>query len=456
MQMKTIRHLIYGIGIFLASSFAACSDSEEDIPVPHEDETCTLTIQLGAEGTAETRVGGDDNAIAGEFINTLWVFVVNKADNNIDAKFKLADGTKTSIDNATGGGNVLQWMRTEEGVPTGEKIIYAFANMDNVSTTETTPRKMSEILDGYYNDGGTINVDNLIISDPATNIDITNGKYIPMSLKENVTITGNQTIYVELIRLVGRVDVIINNSKDENISVQSLSMGELTNQVGLIKGVVEIPEASETKTQPLSESIAPNGTSKKISFYVNETGAEEYTVSLTATTGSSSSAETYSGTLQLSNTETNGIPRNHILPLNLNIGDSDFIIEVYVAPIGGYPRNIPTTSDPTDPNATSTVDVPEGCSLRVKDASTNRYYNLSVSSSTPAGIVEIGDDPQWAHITALQAEGNISIIADGTIIPLNIVPLADYALSGSLGWEMIPQGVLRMVSRPAASPAGHK
>ena len=206
-------------------------------------------------------------------------------------------------------------------------------------------------------------------------------------------------------------DCAINNSKDENISVQSLSMGELTNQVGLIKGVVEIPEASETKTQPLSESIAPNGTSKKISFYVNETGAEEYTVSLTATTGSSSSAETYSGTLQLSNTETNGIPRNHILPLNLNIGDSDFIIEVYVAPIGGYPRNIPTTSDPTDPNATSTVDVPEGCSLRVKDASTNRYYNLSVSSSTPAGIVEIGDDPQWAHITALQAEGNISIIA---------------------------------------------
>lgn len=444
MQMKTIRHFIYGLGLFLASGFAACSDSEEDIPAPNDDETCTLTIQLGAEGAMETRVDGDDNATMGEFINTLWVFVVDAEDNNIDAKFKLKDGTTTSIGNATEDGNVLQWMHTAEGVPTGEKIIYAFANMDNVSTTETESRKISDILDGYYNDGGTIDVDNLVISDPAGNVDIDNGKYIPMSLKEQVTITGDQTIYVELIRLVGRVDVTISNSKDENISVQSFSMEKFTNQVGLIKGETSIPEASETKKQSLLETIAPNGTSQKFSFYVNETGANEYKVSLRATTGSSSPAETYSGTLQLSNTEKNGIPRNHILPLNLNIGDSDFIIEVYVAPIGGYPRSIPTTSDPTDPDATSTVDVPEGCSLRVKDANTNNYYNLSVSSSVPDGVIEIGDDPQWAHITALQSTGNISIIADGTIIPLNIVPLADYALTGSLGWEPIPQGVLMM------------
>lgn len=445
MQMKTIRHFIYGLGLFLASGFAACSDSEEDIPAPNDDETCTLTIQLGAEGAMETRVDGDDNATMGEFINTLWVFVVDAEDNNIDAKFKLKDGTTTSIGNATEGGNFLQWMRTVEGVPTGEKIIYAFANMDNVSTTETSPQQMRTLLDGYYANGGIIDVDNLVISDPATNINITEDKYIPMSLKEQVTITGDQTIYVELIRLVGRVDVTISNSKDENISVQSFSMEKFTNQVGLIKGETSIPEASETKTQSLLETIAPNGTSQKFSFYVNETGANEYKVSLTATTGSSSSAEIYSGTLQLSNTEKNGIPRNHILPLNLNIGDSDFIIEVYVAPIGGYPRSIPTTSDPTDPDATSTVDVPEGCSLRVKDANTNNlYYNLSVSSSVPDGVIEIGDDPKWAHITALQSTGNISIIADGTIIPLNIVPLADYALTGSLGWEMIPQGVLMM------------
>lgn len=442
MQMKTIRHFIYGLGLFLASGFVACSDSEEDVPVPNEDETCTLTIQLGAEGTAETRVGGDDNAKPGEFINTLWVFIVDATNNNIDAKFKLSDGIPTSIENAEGDGNILQWMHTVEGVPTGEKIIYAFANMDAVSETGSNTN-MKTLLDGY-DVGETISVDNLVISDPAGNVDIDNGKYIPMSLKEQVTITGDQTIYVELIRLVGRVDVTISNSKDENISVQSFSMEKFTNQVGLIKGETSIPEASETKTQSLLETIAPNGTSQKFSFYVNETGANEYKVSLTATTGSSSSAEIYSGTLQLSNTEKNGIPRNHILPLNLNIGDSDFIIEVYVAPIGGYPRSIPTTSDPTNPDATSSVDVPEGCSLQVKDAQTNQHYNLSIPSSVPEGIIAIGTDPTWAHITALQATGDISIIADGTIIPLNIVPLTDYALAGSLGWEMIPQGVLMM------------
>ena len=443
MQMKTIKHFIYGFGLLLTSVLVSCSDSEENMPVPEGDNnTCSLTIQLGAEGATETRVGGDNAAKEGEFINTLWVFVVDAKSKSIEAKFKLSDGTRTSIENATGGGNVLQWMRTVEGVPTGEKIIYAFANMDAVSETGSNTN-MKTLLDGY-DVGETISVDNLVISDPAGNVDIDNGKYIPMSLKEQVTITGDQTIYVELIRLVGRVDVTISNSKDENISVQSFSMEKFTNQVGLIKGETSIPEASETKKQSLSETIAPNRTSQKFSFYVNETGANEYKVSLTATTGSSSSAEIYSGTLQLSNTEKNGIPRNHILPLNLNIGDSDFIIEVYVAPIGGYPRSIPTTSDPTDPDATSTVDVPEGCSLRVKDANTNNYYNLSVSSSVPDGVIEIGDDPQWAHISALQSTGNISIIADGTIIPLNIVPLTDYALTGSLGWEPIPQGVLMM------------
>lgn len=445
MQMKTIRHLIYGIGIFLASSFAACSDSEEDIPVPHEDETCTLTIQLGAEGTAETRVGGDDNAIAGEFINTLWVFVVNKADNNIDAKFKLADGTMTSIDNATGGGNVLQWMRTEEGVPTGEKIIYAFANMDNVSTTETSPQQMGTLLDGYYANGGTIDVDNLVISDPATNINITEGKYIPMSLKESVTITGDQTIYVELIRLVGRVDVTIGNGKDESISVKEMTMEKFCNQVSLIKDAsVSIPAASETRTIPLSGTITAGSLSSPFSFYVNETGSDDYIVTLTATTGSSTTEDTYRGMLTLQDADKTGIPRNHYLPLSLNIGESEFIIEIYAAPIGGYPRNVITYGDLTNPAATNSVNVPEGCSLRVKDASTSQYYNLSIPTNIPSGVIKIGTDPQWAHITALQASGSVAIIADGTLIPLNIIPLADYVLTSSLGWEPIPQGVLMM------------
>ena len=444
MQMKTIKHFIYGFGLLLTSVLVSCSDSEENMPVPEGDNnTCSLTIQLGAEGATETRVGGDNAAKEGEFINTLWVFVVDAESKSIEAKFKLSDGTRTSIENATGGGNVLQWMRTVEGVPTGEKIIYAFANMDAVSETGSNTN-MKTLLDGY-DVGETISVDNLVISDPATNINITEDKYIPMSLKESVTITGDQTIYVELIRLVGRVDVTIDNGKGESISVKEMTMEKFCNQVSLIKDAsVSIPAASETRTIPLSETIAPNRNSNTFSFYVNETGAEEYTVSLTASTGSSTSAETYSGTLQLTDEDKTGIPRNHFLPLNLNIGDSNFIIEVYAAPIGGYPRSIPTQSDPTNPDATSSVDVPEGCSLQVKDAQTDQYYNLSIPSSVPEGIIAIGTDPTWAHITALQATGDISIIADGTIIPLNIVPLADYALAGSLGWEMIPQGVLMM------------
>ena len=445
MQMKTIKHFIYGFGLLLTSVLVSCSDSEENMPVPEGDNnTCSLTIQLGAEGATETRVGGDNAAKEGEFINTLWVFVVDAESKSIEAKFKLSDGTRTSIENATGGGNVLQWMRTVEGVPTGEKIIYAFANMDAVSETGSNTN-MKTLLDGY-DVGETISVDNLVISDPATNINITEDKYIPMSLKESVTITGDQTIYVELIRLVGRVDVTIDNGKGESISVKEMTMEKFCNQVSLIKDAsVSIPAASETRTIPLSETITAGNPSSPFSFYVNETGSDDYTVTLTATTGSSTTEDTYRGMLTLQDADKTGIPRNHYLPLSLNIGESEFIIEIYAAPIGGYPRNVITYGDLTNPAATNSVDVPEGCSLRVKDAhQTNQYYNLSIPSSVPEGIIAIGTDPTWAHITALQATGDISIIADGTIIPLNIVPLANYALAGSLGWEMIPQGVLMM------------
>ena len=57
MTMKDIRHIIYLLAFFLA----ACSDAEEDIPVP-DVETCSLTIQLGAEGATETRATADPYA----------------------------------------------------------------------------------------------------------------------------------------------------------------------------------------------------------------------------------------------------------------------------------------------------------------------------------------------------------------------------------------------------------
>ena len=444
MQMKEIKYFIYGLGLLFASAFAACSDSEEDIPVPPvEKETCSLTIQLGAEGAAETRVGGDQNAKTGEFINTLWVFVTN-TEGVIEAKFNLNDGSSTYISEATDkntpNGNISQWMHTVENIPTGEKYIYAFANMDNVSET-TNSTNMKTLLDDF-DANENLSVDNLIISDPAGNVDITHGEYIPMSLKEKVTITGDQTIYVELVRLVSRVDVTIRKSKAEDVALQTLSMENFADQVSLIQGstvTIPTPYSTSVSVDLSGKSIITENPEATTYFYVNETNSDDYTVTLT--TGTEADAETYTGLLSLTDPNTTGIPRNHYLPLILNIGDSKFVVEIYVAPIGGYPRNVLADGDLLDPSTTSTVEVPEGCSFRVRDSEdATKYYPLSTNSTSS---VAIGTDNTWAHITALETTG-ASVIADGTTIPLTIIPLADYALTGSLGWEMIPQGVLMM------------
>ena len=448
MQMKKIKYFIYSLGLLLASAFTACSDSEEDIPVPVEGETCSLTIQLGAEGTTETRVGGDDNAKTGEFINTLWVFVTDQS-GKIEAKFNLDDGEVTPTD-ATNG-NITRWMHTVDDIPTGDKYIYAFANMDYVSTTNDA--NMKTLLEDFDVEE-TLSVDNLIISDPAATIDIDNGHYIPMSLKEKVTITGDQTIYVELVRLVARVDITIRKSKAEDVALQTLSIENFADQVSLIQGsTVSIPT-------PYSTSVSVNLSGKSITndnpeastyFYVNETNSNDYTVTLT--TGTEASLDTYTGLLTLTDPETEGIPRNHYLPLILNIGDSKFVVEIYVAPIGGYPRNVLASGDLFNPSTTSAVEVPEGCSFRVRDSEdATKYYSLTTNSTE---VVAIGTDDTWAHITALETTG-ASVIAEGTTIPLTIIPLADYAINRAAGWDEMRQGVLRMVSRPAGETAGHK
>lgn len=450
MKIKNIKQWI---GAFLlACGLAACSDSEGGIDVPAA-ETCSLTIRLGAEGTMETRVGDDNNAHQGEFINTLWVFVVNADTKAIDAKFTIADGETESVPEAAenSGGNVLRWWHTVEDIPTGNKIIYAFANMDNVK----------EITDALAkNEGDQMeNIDNLVISDPAGNVNIADKKYIPMSIKQPVEVTGNNTITVELVRLVARVDVTIKNTKeDETIMLNSLKIGKFTNNVHLFPDNAASEESSslsEEKEIGLSETIAAGGSSEVISFYVNETIHDNYNITLTTT--ENSVEETYTGALALQDEDVTGIPRNHFLPLNLTVGDNKLIIEMYLAPIGVYPFEAGVSGDLLNPAASSTVNIPEGCSFRVRDAADNTYYEIAIKVGTPSGVIAIDDDKTWAHVTALPGQ-QATITANGMNIPIKTVEIKDIGESyqtQAFSWRSTGWPAQLQLSRPECNE-GHK
>lgn len=397
-NMKTIYYYIcFVLGLV---GFVACSEDNGEFPDVPDGELCSLTIQLGAANNQETKVGGDDNALDGEFINTLWVFITD--DNGVvEKKLTLAEGSTSTVSPSTATrGNILEWWHTIEDLPVGEKLIYAFANMEAVSTVEEN-QNMSTLLSGIQ-EGANLStaVDGLVINNPASTVNIASGQYIPMSLKEEVTVTGDQTIRVELVRLVGRVNIQLKNAKASPVTVTSFTMGQFADRVALMPGGTdEIITYYTTYSTFGSPSTIEAGKSHTFQFYVNETKNDTpFSIKLTA------DYKNYSATTEA----TKAIPRNNILPLNLTISESDLnlVVMAYIAPIGGYPVQVYTSSGLTG-KAEYNVTLPEGCTFQVTGTladNTPGTCELSYVGTTDQKNIKIIDDAvdkSWAYVTAL-------------------------------------------------------
>lgn len=397
--MKTIYYYIcFVLGLV---GFVACSEDNGEFPDVPDGDLCSLTIQLGAANNQETKVGGDDNALDGEFINSLWVFITNDK-GVVEKRLTLDEGSSTVSPSTATGGNILEWWHTIEDLPVGDKFIYAFANMEAVSTVEEN-QNMSTLLSGIQEGANLSNiVDELVINDPASTVNIANEQYIPMSLKKQVTVTGDQTIRVELVRLVGRVNIQLTNSKASSVTVTSFTMGQFADRVALMPDGTATDVTYELVCPTSFESLTiKGGESKTFQFYVNETENENNTpFSIQLTAGD----KKYSATT----TTTTAIPRNNILPLNLTISESDLnlVVMAYIAPIGGYPVQVYTSSGLTG-KAEYSVTLPEGCSFQVTGTlanGTKGTCELSYVGTTDQKNIKIIDDAvdkSWAYVTAL-------------------------------------------------------
>ena len=403
--MKRIRYIMGICWAFLLGGLMACS-SEEDPAGPTSDEGYrTLSIEIGAEGSLATKAYADDeNAYEHEFMNELCVFVVD-ADGKIEKKF-LYSGTTTNgtFTGDPAGGNAYEWRSGDFELPTGTKTIYAFANWSGVnnekwngiiSKAEGTDLKDSELSD-------------IAISDPAGTINFDDGIYIPMSIKYGpFDFQVSQTARVELIRLVGRVDGTITNNRASAIKVQSVTMRPFATEVPLMftEGTYKAGEEAKTFATPLELASGQSGTFR---FYVNETAnVDPFAVEVLL-----GDDKRMTGALK----NTKAIPRNHFLPLALNISDNDFnlYIMAYIAPIGGYPIQVMSNS-PLDESEQMaelySATLPEGCSFQVfgsvvseSVAGGSILCDLSLNVQDTNSPVKIDDTGQTAYVTSLSGQ----------------------------------------------------
>lgn len=446
--MRTNGQLYLILAIVCCFSLIACSSQEEWVEESEKD-LCRVYIQVGASENQETRAGDDENALDGEFIHELCVFVVDGDGKIVWKGTDDVEGAYTKGDPASG--NAYEW-RSRELSLIGVNTIYAFANWSTVN-------------DPYWNAiinksvGETLRDADLeiTIEDPAGKVDLTSEtdkKFIPMSVKQEVNVTVDQTIRVELVRLVGRVDIQLKNDKISPVSVTSFTMSNFADQVALMPGGTDENITYYTTYSTFGSELTTilAGESHEFQFYVNETK------NANATTGFPIGLQTAVDKNYSATTRATAILRNHILPLNLTLreGDLSLIVMAYIAPIGGYPVPIYTSEDLLNKNEFA-VEVPEGCSFQAiakvggnEASSVCEFSHLEGATNTNIQIDK--EDPSWAYVTALSdlSESlNVSVIGTGYTCKLNIstVALEDY-------WTSYP--ITRSLRQWQAAPAWYE
>lgn len=348
------------------------AEDEPEIIVPPVDEDPQLeaiSIRIGAAETAETKaMHGDENAVEGEFIHSLHLFIVgHDTENSVDTIAKhitvTPDSEELTADQKAEAaiGNLPQYSTTIDILP-GSYTFYAFANMEHAKTgTENTSvnERLSKMTEGSTWSG----IDDLVINDPAASVNLAEGQYIPMSVKQDVELTvDGQQINLSLVRLVSKMRVSLYNTQGGPIHITKLEMsGAYAKSVSLFKPdniSIEPETTALIYTEDFTDVTVANDQRYDFpEFYINETKDSQFTLKLTI------DGQEYNGPLSQVTIE-----RNHVRPVLLNLKNNNLqlVITADVAPIGGYP--ITVYSDPLSLTDIQQVTLPEGCTFRIGGA----------------------------------------------------------------------------------------
>lgn len=424
-------HLCAFLCILTTLLLPSCSAENDPLPGTDgsDDNLVPVTISISAQDAAVTRYD-DKNARDGGFMETLQIFVVDNS-GKIEKIF---------IEEFDNKGCGTEYSASAY-LTTGEKTLYAFANMDYVSIVNDNATFGSKINDLTEGTDWPADIDNCVIYDPAATVDFDDGKYIPMSVKKNANVTGtpSKEISLSLIRLVGRVDAKLENKSGKDITVTGFTMGGLPASVPLLSGgSSDTKKLSVLTASKTIELKSENSNIATTSFYVNGTADTdgqsgfpiELTINSTSTDGTNTSTPyTLTGT-----TSTKRIERNYILPLHLNIGNTlNLEIKAYIAPIGVYPITVYTAAEQfpltekSESHKITEIKLPVGCTFEIT-GKFQLYKDQSVIWTWNTTSNEVELDSNTGLVYGCLTAGAIA----GKDITLNYETTAPVSMKGSL------------------------
>ena len=309
--MKSALYLLPWLGL---TALTGCSWEEDPATCLPETTSLQVTVSARQEGDLNSRA--DENAKEGEFMYDLCVLFVQ----NNTIKLKLQPDL--SNDASATAGNLENWTSGEQFLEAGTYTVYAFANLG----------------ENYYSKwdiGTTLSGDalpeNIVLNDPAGELNSGTRQFIPMAAKETVEITAaTRSVSIGLDRLVAKVRMTVSTTSQDPVTVKNVTFSGYADKVSLIKDA-RLSSVNRDRSYAYTHDVQISHGNPEVipEFYVNETRPEDpFSISVTT--------DENQGVTYLATTERTELPRNSIYPLTLNLNQSELNItaEVYLVPIG--------------------------------------------------------------------------------------------------------------------------
>lgn len=413
MKQHIYKAMLWLLPWLCAVPLASCS-FDDDID-QGGDGTATLQLSITAreEGDLNTRV--DEVGTNGEYMHNLCVLIVGG--NNVVTK-KLLPNTNDEFAGNTAAqqGNLKSWVSDPFTLPEGTYTVYAFANID------TYYDNLWGSLTGLGDDDNlsdlNVDIDNIVLEDPAAKLNFAEGKFIPMSAKQTVVVTAaTKSISIGLDRLVSKIRMSISGKADTKVT--ALSFGGYADKITLFSDKALEGEAyTTTKTITIPDdgwSLDGEGKLTIPDFYVNSSPADhKFNVSVTT--------DEMNGITYEATTSRGELPRNSIFPLTLQLNDYglDLAAQCWVSPIGSLPVEVQVTGF----DNTYQIVVPEGCQFEftvngVKNSGgTTTVTNPECNWNIPEGVDGIIFESQTTNVKTIK--GHVTASA-GKTFDLNLL-----------------------------------
>ena len=355
MKRFHIIYLLVGLASWLGTLFlVGCANDTGSLPdQTPEEELIPVTISIGVDDAEDlfTRAEGDESE---------------------EGTGEGGEGDDTTPEEPTVHENTANTI-TEDAKVGDDLVVYIIGSNTNQELTEFTYDETNkrytattELYRGTYQAYAFANhtnlqldLPNVIEENPAVDaislVSEDNG--IPMSGEAEWEVNAAGEYKVELVRMVGRMDITIADERGDGKegTVQSVEISNLlpaqTSLLRESKGAVKLPSSiTDLTTWSWPSFTLGDDNRAETSFYLHETEAEEYHLTVSFDEGEDRDVSLIR----------NMIPRNYYFPLYIYIRDYALVLNITteVPPIGG----IATPQE----QGSYDIQLPEGCTFSIE------------------------------------------------------------------------------------------